>query len=247
MNETETETEQSSPAARQLPKPPKPVALHLIDRDDSEKRARMQLALDEKRAHFLLERAAAASSRRPPDEASRNPETLPGPASSSGKRRSSRSSDGSSPEKRDGGPSAGGIRRVPGGLDGPTDGGPSGKGSRRASGVSGAGVSPFYAAPSRMSNKKLVRNALSTVCLAGGALRLERERALMVSWGGAHGRARLQIFSGIEWELSAENCFVEQSRPGPKFESKWAANVASEKEDSFVLMKQAICWRLKSP
>ncbi|GAQ81332.1 hypothetical protein KFL_000770250 [Klebsormidium nitens] len=213
-NENENEAEPSLLPERHLRKPPKPVALHLIDRDDSEKRARMQRALDEKRAHFLLERqlqqaaAAAASSRRPTDDSSQNPETLLVSDVPSGKRRSSGSSaegDGGHPAEGDGGlPAKGGggsrskgnsgssahvSRRGSGVLDGPADGGSSGKPSRRVSGLSEdsedkagrklSGVSPFYAAPPRMSNKKLVRNALSTVCLAGGALKLERERALM--------------------------------------------------------------------
>jgi hypothetical protein len=174
------EPEAPSPADRYYKpnpaKPPKPVALNLIDRDDQEKRARAQLALDKKRELFLLERQlqqATVSKRRSTAKSVLDADV------ESGRRRSidSPRNDAVSAE-------LGSSRRMS--VDLPrTESATEGR-SRRGSGVSG--VSPFYAAPVRMSNKKLVRNALSTVCLAGGALRLERERALLVSRRSTFGR-----------------------------------------------------------
>lgn len=174
------EPEAPSPADRYYKpnpaKPPKSVALNLIDRDDQEKRARAQLALDKKRELFLLERQlqqATVSKRRSTAKSVLDADV------ESGRRRSidSPRNDAVSAE-------LGSSRRRS--VDLPRTESATERRSRRGSGVSR--VSPFYAAPVRMSNKKLVRNALSTVCLAGGALRLERERALLVSRRSPFGR-----------------------------------------------------------
>ena len=115
---------------------------------------RAQRALDQKRALFLLERQLQQQA---PDSQSRRESD----AAASSRSRASHSTDSRRTSDR----------------EEPA----SGKSSRRVSGVLDARLSAFYAPPARMSNKKLVRNALSTVCLAGGALKLERERALLVS------------------------------------------------------------------
>jgi hypothetical protein len=179
------EPEAPSPADRYYKpnraKPPKPVALNLIDRDDQEKRARAQLALDRKRELFLLERQlqqATVSKRRSTAKSVLDADVESGRRRSIDLPRNELGADLGSSRRR-----SVDLPRTESATDGR-----SGNGSRRGSGVSG--VSPFYAAPVRMSNKKLVRNALSTVCLAGGALRLERERALLVSCRSTFGRAR---------------------------------------------------------